>query len=455
MATPFEPMIRVGGGRRPEEDAFAGLGGAFAGPGVGGTEFTASYLQNRIKGMNRATVSPRVNQMRVMASPEFALAKTLGISTPYNSGGSQVDVQRARERMNSPSALERDAATAQMAKFQQRAAGAPRNLVMSAAGLASPGDAIQADDSYSGPVPSQSGFDEIQKRFGKPQNKIQEIPTTPGGSGGGSTPTIPSPNQATGVRPEPYNVAATPPSAQSARDAALVPIGAELPATSGEPSRQAASSATAGQTSTTPVKETTKGPRLDTQRISDANDMRDAAIRAKDFTGDASEKMALQNQVNIAQDAREAAKKSYDTQVGQQAAVEARNQKFFGNPQGPDGGRSFAERDKPPALSPVGGYEERYTVGKRGQPAGDPDAKRGTPGYTFPAETENVPVGPMTNQPAKTPQERDERIAKFNAEGEARKQRNQTAAVQKAVATERSRVDQLNKKYAGPIGRRA
>ena len=158
--------------------------------------------------------------------------------------------------------------------------------------------------------------------------------------------------------------------------------------------------------------------------------------------------MALRERVNAAQDEREKAKKDFDGQVQRQANVESRNQKFFGNPAGPDGGRSFAERDKPPALSPVGGYEERYTIGQRG---GDPDAKRGTPGYM---EKESVPVGPMTNQPARTPQEAEQRIAKFNAEGDAQKQRNQDAAVRKSADAERKRVDQLNRKYAGPIGRR-
>lgn len=422
-----EEMRRVGGGRGSGSDDFAGLGGSFAGPG---SEFVAGYLQNRLQGMNRATVNPRVNQRRVMASPEFALAKTLGISTPYNSGGSQVDVQRAQQRMNSPSSMERDAGKAQMDKFQQRAAAAPRNPVMSAAGLAAANDAIGQDDSYSGPVPSQSGFDEIQKRFGRPQEKIAPVSTTP------TAPSAPTP-----TIPASGDQAATPISPQEARDATKAPIGAELPATSGEAPSTKPSAAT-------PSKETTKGPRLDTQRIADANDRRDMAIQDMDRTSDAGEKMALRERVNAAQDEREKAKKDFDGQVQRQANVESRNQKFFGNPAGPDGGRSFAERDKPPALYPVGGYEERYTIGQRG---GDPDAKRGTPGYM---EKESVPVGPMTNQPARTPQEAEQRIAKFNAEGDAQKQRNQDAAVRKSADAERKRVDQLNRKYAGPIGRR-
>lgn len=167
MATPFEPMTRIGGGR--SEDAFAGLGGSFAGPG---SEFVAGYLQNRLQGMNRATVNPRVNQRRAMASPEFALAKTLGISTPYNSGGSQVDVQRAQQRMNSPSSMERGAAQAQLGKFQQRAAGAPMDTVLEGAGL---GRTRQQEEPFAGPLPSQGALDQVQQRFGKPLERIAPV----------------------------------------------------------------------------------------------------------------------------------------------------------------------------------------------------------------------------------------------------------------------------------------
>lgn len=423
-----EEMRRVGGGRGEARDDFAGLGGSFAGPGA---EFVAGYLQNRISGMNRATVSPRVNQMRVMASPEFALAKTLGISTPYNSGGSQVDVQRARQRMNSPSSMERDAAQAQMAKFQQRAAAAPRNPVMSAAGLASAGDAIGSDDSYSGPVPSQSGFDEIQKRFGRPQEKIAPVSTTPTAPSA-PTPTIPS----TGDQ------AATPISPQEARDATKAPIGAELPATSGEaaPTRPAMSSAP-----TTPSKDTTKGPRLDTERISNANDARDAMTRRKDFAPDADERMGLSAMTNQMQGAREAAKKSYDTQVQQQANVEARNQKFFGNPAGPDGGKSFASQGQVPPLQPLGAETRGGTI--TGAAPYKPGGSR--------AE------GIMTNRPAQSQAELEERAAKYAADGE----RNRTAkeegkmqAFREKRDTERFPVKDKGKPtqrgYAGPTGRR-
>lgn len=122
-----------------EAPNFAGLGGNFAGP-MG--DFTAKFLQARISGMNRATVDPRVNQRRVMASPEFALAKALGISTPYNSGGSQIDVGRMQQRAQSPSGMERDYANARLAEFNERNAGVELNPVMAVAGLGSMQDAI-------------------------------------------------------------------------------------------------------------------------------------------------------------------------------------------------------------------------------------------------------------------------------------------------------------------------
>jgi hypothetical protein len=198
--------------------------------------------------MNRATVSNAVNQKRVMSSPEFALAKTLGISTPYNSGGNQVDVQGARQTIDNPysTRMERDYAQGRMDRYNQTAANAPRNPVMAVAGLAAPGDAIQADEGYAGPTGSQGAFDKIQEKFGTPQQKIPQIPTTPGATGGAPQPTLPA---------SAGDQAAVPISPKAARDATKAPIGAELPATSGEP-----------ESRRTPTKETTKGPRLDTYR---------------------------------------------------------------------------------------------------------------------------------------------------------------------------------------------
>lgn len=482
-----EAMRRIGGGRGSGGDDFAGLGGSFAGPG---SEFTAEYLQNRIAGMNRATISPRVNQKRVMASPEFALAKTLGISTSYNSGGSQVDVQGARRTLNNPnsSRMEREYAQAGMDRYNQKAANAPRNPVMAVAGLASAGDAIQPDDSYSGPVPSQGGFDEIQKRFGKPQQKIAPVPTAPGATGGGA----PQPTQGAPSGDQ----AAVPMSPQAARDATKAPIGAELPATSGEP-----------ESRRTPTQETTKGPRLDTYRgptptgnagtfkggqearaaadanraggmspqaqmqranayrkqqgmdevdfagqepkydqagINETNARQGAAVQAMGNTRDAEKKMAAAEERNKAQDDREAIKKDYNDKAQALGFQQDKNTKVYGNPYGPDGGESFRQKEKAPELAPLGGYDEKIVSGARG---GNPDAKRGEAGYM---EKETVAVGPMTNKPASSQAEYDQRMKAFADAGEKQKQDNADTAELKKKAGEQKNLDQMNKKYAGP-----
>jgi len=487
-----EAMRRIGGGRRSGGDDFAGLGGSFAGPG---SEFTASYLQNRISGMSRATVSPRVNQKRAMASPEFALAKTLGISTPYNSGGSQVDVQGARQTLNNPysTRMDREYAQAGMDRYNQKAANAPRNPVMAVAGLAAPGDAIQADD-YAGPTGSQSAFDSIQERFGKPQQKIAPIPTTPGATGGGA----PQPTQGAPSGDQ----AAVPMSPQAARDATKAPIGAELPATSGEP-----------ESRRTPTQETTKGPRLDTYRgptptgnagtfkggqearaaadanragamspqaqmqganayrkqqgmdevdfagqepkydqagINETNARQSAAVQAMGNTRDAGKKMAFAEERNKAQDDREAIKKGFNDESQLLASNRQASESMFGNPYGPDGGESFRQKEKAPELAPLGGYDEKIVSGARG---GNPDAKRGEEGYM---EKETVAVGPMTNKPASSQAEYDQRSKAFADAGEKQKQDNADAAMRKKQAGQQKNVDELNKKYAGrdPIPRR-
>ena len=482
-----EAMRRIGGGRGSGGDDFAGLGGSFAGPG---SEFTGAYLQNRISGMNRATVSPRVNQRRVMASPEFALAKTLGISTPYNSGGSQVDVQEARKTLNNPysTRMDREYAQAGMDRYNQKAANAPRNPVMAVAGLATPGDAIQADEGYAGPTGSQSAFDGIQERFGKPQQKIAPVPTTPGATGGGA----PQPTQGAPSGDQ----AAVPMSPQAARDATKAPIGAELPATSGEP-----------ESRRTPTQETSKGPRLDTYRgptptgnagtfkggqearaaadanragamspqaqmqganayrkqqgmdevdfagqepkydqagINETNARQGAAVQAMGNTRDAGKKMAFAEERNKAQDDREAIKKGFNEESELLASNRAANERMFGNPYGPDGGESFRQKEKAPELAPLGGYDEKIVSGARG---GNPDVARGQAGYM---EKETVAVGPMTNKPASSQAEYDQRTKAFADAGEKQKQDNADAATRKKQAGQQKNVDELNKKYAGP-----
>lgn len=277
-------IVRDTSGDGPEEDSqdFAGLGGSFASP-MG--QLTSAFLQARISGMSRATVNPRVNQRRAMNSPEFAMAKALNISTPYNSGGSQINPTRMAQRAQSPG-MEGEYARARLNEFNRRNQG----VLGAAAGVAgltktptAPRTAIQ--------LPPESASPALT-----PPQPIAPYGTPP------ATPPASEPGPAAPAgagKDEP----AKPISPSDAAKATRAPIGAQnRPAPIppyGQPEMQAP---------TTPQKETTKGPRLDTRRISDANDIRDAAIRAKDYTGDAGERMALQSQVNAAQDTREAEK---------------------------------------------------------------------------------------------------------------------------------------------------
>ena len=446
-----------------------------------------------------------------MASPEFALAKTLGISTPYNSGGNQVDVQEARKTLNNPysTRMDREYAQAGMDRYNQKAANAPRNPVMAVAGLAAPGDAIQADD-YAGPTGSQSAFDSIQERFGKPQQKIAPVSTTPGATGGGA----PQPTQGAPSGDQ----AAVPMSPQAARDATKAPIGAELPAKTddiGEDGRLKGAYLPDGSfiSNKPTTKETTKGPRLDTYRgptptgnagtfkggqearaaadanragamspqaqmqganayrkqqgmdevdfagqepkydqagINETNARQSAAVEAMSGTRDAGKKMEAAKARNKAQDDREAIKKGFNDESEMLANKQAANQGMFGNPYGPDGGESFRQKEKAPELAPLGGYDEKIVSGARG---GNPDAKRGEEGYM---EKETVAVGPMTNKPASSQAEYDQRSKAFADAGEKQKQDNADAAMRKKQAGQQKNVDELNKKYAGrdPIPRR-
>ena len=99
----------------------------------------------------------------------------------------------------------------------------------------------------------------------------------------------------------------------------------------------------------------------------------------------------------------------------------------------------------------MGGYDEKIVSGARG---GNPDAKRGEAGYM---EKETFAVGPMTNKPASSQAEYDQRIKAFADAGEKQKQDNADAAMRKKQAGQQKNVDQLNKKYAGrdPIPRRS
>jgi hypothetical protein len=353
-------------------------------------DFTAKYLQARLSGMNRATVDPRVNQRRVMASPEFALAKALGISTPYNSGGNQIDVNRMMRRASpeNSSSMDREFAQKRLDEFNQRNAGVELNPVMAVAGLGSMQDAIP-NERPSVTIPSEP---EKPSEPRKPISPRQPVPGAP-------TPG-PSAPQQTGAEE-----AARPISRVDAESATRAPIGAQNRppiAPYGQPEMQ------------TPQRQTTKGPRLDTDRINATVERQEAATRSLDQENDAGNsgmdgelatgKFAIAAERNAAQDEREAIKKDYDRQVGNQANVAARNKKFFGNEAGPDGGKSFAAQDRPAPLRPLG------------------NARRGDGGPGgYGAE------GIMTNRPAQSQTELEDRAQKFAADGE----RNRAAREQK------------------------
>lgn len=205
-------------------------------------------------------------------------------------------------------------------------------------------------------------------------------------------------------------------------------------------------------------------PTYNQKGIDEANDYRDNAQKNWDAdprgpTGipyDAEGKMAVAQARNQAQDDREKIKKDYNFQAERYYGQMDRNRAAFGNPYGPDGGETLKlmERQKAPELAPLGGYDEKYTVGARG---GDPNARRGEPGYT---EKEIVPVGPMTNKPAASKEEYDARMKRFAEEGERQKARNE----QKSIEAYKEKQNQEKfpvkdkgkptERGYGPIGRR-
>ena len=125
---------------------------------------------------------------------------------------------------------------------------------------------------------------------------------------------------------------------------------------------------------------------------------------------------------------REAIKKGYNDEVEGLASKRQANEKAFGNPYGPDGGESFRQKEKPPELAPLGGYDEKIVSGARG---GNPDAKRGEEGYM---EKETVAVGPMTNRPAASTEEYNKRMKAYAEEGVRQKERNAQAAQNKRLS---------------------
>jgi hypothetical protein len=185
-------------------------------------------------------------------------------------------------------------------------------------------------------------------------------------------------------------------------------------------------------------------PKLDNETINDTIARQETAGVAMGRTRDAGERMSLARERNKAQEDREAVKKDFNDKSSQLDFERRRNSSVYGNPYGPDGGESRRMSEKPPELAPLGGYDEKIVSGARG---GNPDAKRGEAGYM---EKETVAVGPMTNKPASSQAEYDQRMKQQADAGERQKQDNADAANRKKQAAQQKNVDELNKKYAGP-----
>jgi len=219
----------------------------------------------------------------------------------------------------------------------------------------------------------------------------------------------------------------------------------------------------------TSTQETSKGPRLDTYRgpmepkydqagADEATARQEAANAAMYLTRDAGERMALAKERNNAQDAREEIKRRYNEESELLARRQSVNENMFGNPNGPDGGKSFREKEKLPELTPLGGYQENIISGARGgtidfneTPRGSKDANELLKsGYNYKPETKTIAVGPMTNKPASSQAEYDKRAKAFAIAGEKQKQDNAEAMVRKRQTARQNSVNELNKKYAGP-----
>lgn len=155
-----------------------------------------------------------------------------------------------------------------------------------------------------------------------------------------------------------------------------------------------------------PLNQTTKGPRLDTERISEIISKRDEAIRKKNSTADATEKMRILDEINQAQNEIEAIKKGYNTEVTKRENIKALKEKYFKKIE-----------DELPPLVPLGnarrGIYQHYfpSTGDYGSlsPGQVPEAYpiyiNGPGGYG--AETI------MTNKPATTQDELEERATKY------------------------------------------
>lgn len=168
-------------------------------------------------------------------------------------------------------------------------------------------------------------------------------------------------------------------------------------------------------------------PKYDQAGINDANARQATANTAMSRTRDAEDRMALAGERNKAQDDREKIKKGFNEQSQLLASNRQASEKMFGNPYGPDGGESFRQKEKSPELAPLGGYD---MLGR---------------GYK-----EGMAVGPMTNEPASSQAEYDQRTKAFDEAGVKQREDNKRSAEAIGQRKKQANLDELNKKYAGP-----
>lgn len=107
--------------QQQQQNNLMALSQTYAGPvGVSkGGRFGAKYLQARLYGMSKATVNPRVNQMKTMNSPEWAAAKAMGLSAPYSSGVDVTGAERDLEMAKGPYGMQERNAQARLDRFDQ------------------------------------------------------------------------------------------------------------------------------------------------------------------------------------------------------------------------------------------------------------------------------------------------------------------------------------------------
>ena len=170
-------------------------------------------------------------------------------------------------------------------------------------------------------------------------------------------------------------------------------------------------------------------PKYDQAGINDANARQATANTAMSRTRDAEDRMALAAERNKAQDDREKIKKGFNEQSQLLASNRQASEKMFGNPFGPDGGESFRQKEKSPELAPLGGYQRFEGATGKG---------------------DGMAVGPMTNKPASSQAEYDQRTKAFDEAGVKQREDNKRSAEAIGQRKKQANLDELNKKYAGP-----